>query len=65
MIIKPEWVSQHIAKILDSPDLSENAGFLKKQLMQELWKDLSESLQEKFLILMEKFDLSYKTTRQS
>ncbi|MCP4349137.1 MAG: GTP-binding protein [Desulfobacterales bacterium] len=61
IIIKPEWVSQHIAKILDSPDLSENAGFLKKQLMQKLWKDLSESLQEKFLILMEKFDLSYKT----
>ncbi|MCP4351838.1 MAG: GTPase [Desulfobacterales bacterium] len=62
IIIKPQWVSQYIAKVLDSPEVSRNNGFLKKQLMQEIWKDLDSDLQEKFLVLMEKFDLSYKTS---
>ncbi|MCP4130276.1 MAG: GTPase, partial [bacterium] len=61
IIIKPEWVSKHIAYILDSPELTKQAGFLKKALMQKIWHDLSPDLQEKFLVLMEKFDLSYRT----
>jgi small GTP-binding protein len=61
IIIKPEWVSKQIAKILDSEKLSINDSFLDKKLLQELWSDLDGSMQEKLITLMEKFDLSYKT----
>lgn len=61
IIIKPEWVSQHIANILDSEEVSKKEGFLPKKLMRELWDDLESYWHDKFIILMEKFDLSYKT----
>jgi GTPase SAR1 family protein len=61
IIIKPSWVSQHIARILDSEEVSKQEGFLPKALMQKIWQDLDSHLQDKFLTLMEKFDLSYKT----
>jgi small GTP-binding protein len=61
IIIKPAWVSQHIARILDSDEVSKREGFLHNDLMQELWDDLEPGLQDKFITLMEKFDLSYKT----
>lgn len=61
IIIKPAWVSQHIARVLDSEEVSKQEGFLPKVLMQKIWQDLDPHLQDKFLTLMEKFDLSYKT----
>ncbi len=61
IIIKPAWVSRHIARVLDSEDLSRQAGFLHKTLLQTLWADLEPPLHDKFITLMEKFDLSYKT----
>jgi internalin A len=61
IIIKPAWVSQHMARVLDSEEISRNAGFLHKELVQKLWKDLDSPLHDKFITLMEKFDLSYKT----
>lgn len=61
IIIKPAWVSKHIARILDSKEVSKQAGFLHKTLMQKLWSDLTPHLQDKFITLMEKYDLSYKT----
>lgn len=61
IIVKPAWVSKHIARILDSQEVSDQSGFLPKALMQELWHDLEPHLQDKFITLMERFDLSYKT----
>lgn len=61
IIIKPAWVSQHMARVLDSEEVSRNAGFLHKDLLQTLWQDLDSPLHDKFIALMEKFDLSYKT----
>jgi small GTP-binding protein len=61
IIIKPAWVSQQIARILDSEEVSKQAGFLHKTLMQKLWNNLEGHLQDKFIALMERFDLSYKT----
>ncbi len=61
IILKPAWVSKQIAKILDSKQVSDNAGFLTHELIQTLWKDIDASMHEKLLMLMEKFDLSYKT----
>jgi internalin A len=61
IIIKPAWVSQHMARVLDSEEISRNTGFLHKELLQTLWHDLDFPLHDKFITLMEKFDLSYKT----
>jgi small GTP-binding protein len=61
IIIKPEWVSKQIAKVLDSEELSKNEGFLVKRHLQELWFDIDIAIHEKLIALMEKFDLSYKT----
>ncbi|PWB21854.1 COR domain-containing protein, partial [Flavobacterium sp. HTF] len=61
IIIKPEWVSKQIAKILDSDELGQNEGFLDKKHLQELWRDISANMHDKLITLMEKFDLSYKT----
>ncbi len=61
IIVKPEWVSVQIAKILDSEELSKNEGFLDKGLMKQLWNDIDSALHDKLITLMEKFDLSYKT----
>lgn len=61
IIIKPAWVSQHMARVLDSEEISRNSGFLHKDLLQKLWQDLDSPLHDKFITLMEKFDLSYKT----
>ena len=59
IIVKPDWVSQHIALILDSEELSQQAGFLSRQLMRKLWHDLTPTMRDKFLLLMQKFDLSH------
>ncbi|MDH7447246.1 leucine-rich repeat domain-containing protein [Aquimarina sp. 2201CG14-23] len=61
IILKPKWVSEHIARVLDNETITKNAGFLNKTLMQNLWHDLDSDTQVKFLSLMEKFDLSYRT----
>jgi small GTP-binding protein len=61
IIIKPAWVSQHMARVLDSEEISRNAGFLHKDLLQKLWQNLESPLHDIFITLMEKFDLSYKT----
>ena len=60
VITRPEWVNIHIAKILDSPELDKNQGFLTKKLMRNLWQNLDPEMQDKFVHLMEIFDLAYK-----
>lgn len=37
IIIKPAWVSQHMARVLDSEEIFRNAGFLHKELLQTLF----------------------------
>ncbi len=61
IIIKPAWVSKHIARVLDSPIISKQGGFLSKPLMQQLWHDIESHWHDKFITLMETFDLSYRT----
>jgi internalin A len=60
VIIHPQWVNEYIAKILDSPDVASRHGLLTRAHMRELWTDLDPILQDRFLLLMERFDLSYR-----
>jgi small GTP-binding protein len=60
IIIKPEWLSTYIAKVLDSEEISLECGFLTSKHLKTLWQDLSYDIRNKCLRIMEKFDLSYR-----
>ncbi|WP_199464272.1 COR domain-containing protein [Acaryochloris thomasi] len=60
VILKPQWVTQKISKVLSAEAVIEANGIFTRQCMEELWHDLHPSLRDHFLELMEQFDLSYK-----
>ena len=62
IILRPQWVNGYVAKVLDSPEVAERHGLLTRLHERKLWSDLEVSLRDRFLLLMEKFDLSYRIT---
>lgn len=61
VILKPQWVTSYISKVLESEDVIGKLGIFTRDHMQQLWEDLDFGMQDHFLRLMEKFDLSYRT----
>ncbi len=61
VVLKPQWVTEYISKILDSNEVIERRGVFTREHMDELWSDLDVGMRELFLRLMERFDLSYRT----
>ncbi|MEH2082636.1 MAG: leucine-rich repeat domain-containing protein [Nostoc sp.] len=61
VILKPQWVTEYISKVLESKDVINRKGIFTRQEMAQLWCDLEPSMQDHFLRLMERFDLSYRT----
>ncbi|MEH2149406.1 leucine-rich repeat domain-containing protein [Nostoc sp.] len=61
VILKPQWVTEYISKVLESEDVINRKGIFTRQEMNQLWRDLEPSMREHFLHLMERFDLSYRT----
>ncbi|MEH2254078.1 COR domain-containing protein [Nostoc sp.] len=61
VILKPQWVTEYISKVLESKDVSDRLGIFTRQEMNQLWRDLERSMRDHFLRLMERFDLSYRT----
>ena len=61
VILKPQWVTQYIAKVLESESVIEHLGIFTDEDMQVLWSDLQPSMRQHFLRLMERFDLSHRT----
>ena len=61
VILEPQWVSEYVCKVLDDPELKDKQGVLHRELRDQLWSDLAEPMRDRFLRLMEKFDLSYRT----
>lgn len=59
-VLKPQWVSQYISRVLTSEDVARKVGIFTRQTMDEVWADADPTLRERFLRLMEKFDLSYR-----
>ena len=64
VVLDPQWVTEYIYTVLDSEDLEEPLGIFRRSLMERIWGDLDSGLQDHFLRLMERFDLSYRTLRQ-
>jgi len=61
VVLKPQWVTEYIYKVLDCEDVQCKNGVFTREQKQALWRDLDPEMQEHFLRLMEKFDLSYRT----
>jgi len=61
VILKPQWVTQYISKVLESEAVINSFGIFTRDCMDELWHDLAPSMRDHFLRLMERFDLSYRT----
>ncbi|MCU0499058.1 MAG: GTPase [Anaerolineae bacterium] len=60
VILKPEWVSKYISKVILSSEVTQTNGIFTREHMDQLWGDLRPEMREHFLRLMEKFDLSYR-----
>ena len=61
VILKPQWVTEYISKVLESEEVINQVGIFTRTQMKQLWQDLMPSMQNHFLRLMERFDLSYRT----
>jgi len=63
VILKPEWVTRDISKVLESEEVEHKKGIFSRKHMNALWPDLAYEphIQDVFLRLMERFDLSYRT----
>ncbi|WP_121968578.1 COR domain-containing protein [Leptolyngbya sp. BC1307] len=61
IILKPQWVTQHISKVLTAEEVIKSNGIFTRQCMDRVWADLPPGLPDFFLRLMERFDLSYRT----
>ena len=61
VILQPQWVAEHIGRVLVYPSVIENNGVFRHQDMEDVWSDLDVGMRLHFLRLMERFDLSYRT----
>ncbi|NEO85545.1 MAG: GTPase [Spirulina sp. SIO3F2] len=61
VILKPQWVTEYISKVLTAEEVIKSNGIFTRQCMDQVWEDLKPSLRDFFLRLMERFDLSYRT----
>ncbi len=61
VILKPQWVSEYIGRVLESKEVTDSMGIFRKSDMDHIWSDISPEMRNHFLRLMERFDLSYRT----
>ncbi|MEL6160447.1 MAG: COR domain-containing protein [Cyanobacteria bacterium J06627_32] len=61
VILKPQWVTEYISRVLEAKEVIASNGIFTKQCMEEIWHDLDPDIRKFFLRLMERFDLSYRT----
>ena len=61
VILDPQWVTEHISRVLESDEVIKGDGVFTRDHMRQLWSDLAPPMQDHFLRLMERFDLSYRT----
>jgi internalin A len=63
VILDPEWVTELIALVVRSQEVREHKGMLRRQDLEELWKqsNLQPEVREHLIRLMDWFDLTYST----
>ncbi|MER6732738.1 COR domain-containing protein [Streptomyces puniciscabiei] len=65
VILHPQWLTSYISRVLDAKEVREAHGIFTSAHRDRLWPDLDRSMQNYFVSMMERFDLSYRTTDAS
>ena len=60
VILKPQWVTEYISKVLESQEVINRSGVFTRAHQAQLWQDLEPYMRDHFLRLMEQFDLAYR-----
>ncbi|AFY56938.1 leucine-rich repeat (LRR) protein [Rivularia sp. PCC 7116] len=61
VILKPEWATTSVYKILDNKTVRENLGCFNQEKLAEIWKDSQYSdMRDELLQLMMRFKLCYQ-----
>ena len=61
VLLKPEWITQNVAQILDDQEVKDSRGVLKPQHVARLWSGVEVKLQRVLTALMDHYDLTYPT----
>lgn len=61
VVLVPKWVEGRITKMLDSHELLRTGGVAKRNLLGTLWQDDDLVIRNHLVMLMEQFDLAYRT----
>lgn len=65
IILKPQWISEYISKILTADSVIDREGMLTQEEVSKQWHDIDKPTQELFLELMEQYDLAYRIPNDS
>jgi Leucine-rich repeat (LRR) protein len=61
LILKPEWATGTLYKVLDNPDVKANFGRFNDDTLEQLWDEDDESqMRDELLQLMKEFALCYE-----
>ncbi|MFB7295506.1 leucine-rich repeat domain-containing protein [Streptomyces rubiginosohelvolus] len=61
VVLRPQWLTTYISRVLDSESVLENGGLFDHSLGNEIWQDVDRVMRRHFIRMMENFDLSYRT----
>ncbi|MFG3363041.1 COR domain-containing protein, partial [Streptomyces griseofuscus] len=61
VVLRPQWLTAYISRVLDSERVLENGGLFHHSLGNEIWQDVERAMRRHFIRMMENFDLSYRT----
>ncbi|MFG2119552.1 COR domain-containing protein [Streptomyces sp. NPDC048710] len=62
VILHPQWLTAYISRVLDDEQVRAEGGVFTPARRRDLWCDLNPSMRQHFIGMMERFDLSYRTT---
>ena len=60
VLLNPEFVTKNISNVLEYDGIEDGLGIFTREHMTECWSGVEETLRDRFLQLMERFDLSYR-----
>ncbi|WP_216591440.1 COR domain-containing protein [Streptomyces brasiliscabiei] len=65
VVLRPQWLTTYISRVLDSEEVLEQGGLFQRSLWATLWADVERSMRRYLSRMMENFDLSYQTEDQT
>ena len=67
VVLRPQWLTAYVSRVLDDPSevVRANSGVFTREHQRVLWHDLDPGMRQHFVSMMERFDLSYRTSDQA